>query len=124
MFASLLLAAIAHGPGSSCAGGAATIEAFVGPKSAESHVRKIEKIVPMEQSYQGYAIAFRLTASDGHQYLSFPQYGKLSPDMIGSLSFILGRKFTSLDAASVLNETAPMKKRIDGPTFKTSICAE
>jgi len=121
MITGLLLSAILTKPGATCAGSLATLGAFVGSRSA--HVVRLDRVVPMDSSFQSYAIAFALTGSDHRTYLTFPAYRKLAPEMLGLLSYILGRTFSIVDSQSVAPATDEMMTRVNGPTFRVETCA-
>ncbi len=120
---SLLLSSLLNFPGAVCPGGAASLGAFVGVEKEPARVIRIEKIVPADPSFQGYAIAFELTGSDRNHYLTFPSYRKLAPDMVDILSSILGRPFKQIDAQSVFIVQRSIREHLHSPKVRLEPCA-
>jgi hypothetical protein len=109
--------------GSGCIGNPATIGAFIGPQNPPAHVRRIDKVVPSDPSFEGYAIAYVNQGSDGTLYLTFPIFRRLAPDMVGLLSVLIGRRFVAADAASVIPVTPAIKAQLEGSNFRYEWCA-
>ena len=122
MISSFVLAFALTGPGTGCPGTGATSGAFVG--LGKAHVLRIDKVVPIDRTYQGYAVAFEIAATDHSTYIAFPQYSKLAPDMLRLLSYILGRPFTPKDSVSIMKATPQLLERASGPTFHVVTCAQ